>query len=103
MCGTVPKRVRRVVSAEPFIPWELVQLKEPPGADGIPKPLPDKTYFLAQMGLIRWLHNRGPAPLKLRIRKGRAYYVVPEYPVEDALPQAQQEIPLLKKLLAPRN
>src|SRR5690606_9578953 len=42
-----------VLAEEPFIPWELVHLKEPG------KGLPSETRFLGQMGLVRWLHNMG--------------------------------------------
>jgi hypothetical protein len=39
----------QVLSTEPFIPWELVHLKEP----GRPQ-LPNETRFLGQMGMVRW-------------------------------------------------
>lgn len=69
----------RVLSAEPFIPWELVHLKNP--ATGR---LPGSTsIFLAQMGLVRWLWNTPAAPAQLQIRPGKAWYVVPDYPDPD--------------------
>lgn len=87
----------QVVAEEPFIPWELVHLKPPRDASGKPAPLPDATHFLAQKGLVRWLHNLGPAPLTLAIRKGRSHYLIPKYPHPDYhLPAAQDEIPYLK-------
>ena len=88
----------QVVAEEPFIPWELVHLKPPHGASGKPAPLPDATHFLAQKGLVRWLHNLGPAPLTLGIRKGRSHYLIPKYPHLDYhLPAAQEEIPYLRE------
>jgi hypothetical protein len=87
----------QVVAEEPFIPWELVHLKPPPDENGKPAPLPDQYHFLAQKGLVRWLHNRGVAPAQLTIGKGRSYYVIPKYPhPEYELPEAQDEIPYLQ-------
>ena len=65
----------RVLSTEPFIPWELIHLKNP--ATGL---LPAATIYLAQMGLVRWLANTPGAPAQLQIRPGKAWYVVPDYP-----------------------
>jgi hypothetical protein len=93
-------RMIQVVSEEPFIPWEVVHLKPPrqPGAG--PGRLPKETRFLAQMGLTRWLHNRPPAAREISVRRGRAFYVVPDYPVaEFKLPEALEEIPFLKRHL----
>ncbi|MFY9554325.1 MAG: CHAT domain-containing protein [Blastocatellia bacterium] len=81
-----------VISDEPFIPWEIVHLKEPG------KPLPAETRFLGQMGLVRWLHEAGWPPDKMQIRAGRARYVIPDYP--DAgyvLPEATLEANFLSK------
>ena len=48
-----------VISTEPFIPWELVHLKEPDN------PLGDDMHFLAQKGVVRWLHQAGwPRPCR---------------------------------------
>jgi len=68
-----------VLSCEPFIPWELVHLKEPGG------PLPDETRFLAEMGLVRWLYTRGDAypPKTLHARPGRVRVLCPDYPDPD--------------------
>jgi len=68
-----------VLSCEPFIPWELVHLKEPGG------PLPDETRFLAEMGLVRWLYTRGDAypPETLHARPGRVRVLCPDYPEPD--------------------
>lgn len=64
----------QVLGNEPFIPWELVHLREPG------KPFPEETRFLGQMGLVRWLYQGGWPPSRLRIRPGRARYVIPDYP-----------------------
>jgi CHAT domain/Ternary complex associated domain 7 len=65
----------QVISDEPFIPWELVHLKEPS------QPLSAETRFLGQMGLVRWLHEAGFwPPDKLLVRRDRARYIVPDYP-----------------------
>ncbi len=80
----------QVISTEPFIPWELVHLKEPGG------PLPDESLFLAELGLVRWLHGSWN-PERIRVRPGRARYVVPDYPhPDDKLPEAQEEIGYLE-------
>jgi CHAT domain-containing protein/uncharacterized protein associated with vWA-MoxR-VMAP ternary system len=89
-----------VVSEEPFIPWEIVHLK-PSRKPGSPAPPVGKkeTHFLAEKGLVRWLANYSEAPDQIRIRKGRGYYTIPDYP--DAswkLPEAQKEIPFLASL-----
>jgi hypothetical protein len=64
-----------VLSCEPFIPWELVHLKEPGG------PLPDETRFLAEMGLVRWLYTHGDSypPETLHARPGRVRILCPDY------------------------
>ena len=64
-----------VLSAEPFIPWELVHLKEPG------QPLPDEPRFLAETGLVRWLYTRDHAylPQTLRARAGRVRVLCPDY------------------------
>lgn len=81
-----------VISDEPFIPWEIVHLKEPG------KPLPAETKFLGQMGLVRWLHEAGWPPDKLQVRKGQVRYVIPNYPDPDyVLPEAQLEAGFLEK------
>jgi hypothetical protein len=66
-----------VFSEEPFIPWELVHVKEPG------KPLGAEPLFLAQKGIVRWLHNFGYPPQKLALRSGRCRYVIPDYPHPD--------------------
>jgi hypothetical protein len=85
----------QVISQEPFIPWELVHLKNPEG------PLQTRgTKFLGEMGLVRWLHNVGWAPEEIQLRPNKALYVIPEYPVDDlVLDGAQHEGTVLKKIL----
>ena len=72
-----------VLSTEPFIPWELVHLKDPDAGH-----LPAEICFLAQLGLVRWLWQpQTPGrycnvrlPERLQVRPGRARYVIPAYP-----------------------
>lgn len=81
-----------VFSEEPFIPWELVHMKEP----GLR--LGGEPLFLAQKGLVRWLHNFGWPPQTLKLRPGRCRYIVPDYPHPDyRLPEAQQEVSFLQR------
>ncbi|MHC1762738.1 MAG: CHAT domain-containing protein [Verrucomicrobiia bacterium] len=81
----------QVLSSEPFIPWELVHLRDPAER----KPGPDSA-FLGELGVVRWLVDGYP-PEKLLVRKGRARYVVPDYPEPDALPGAASEISLVEQ------
>jgi hypothetical protein len=93
-------RAIHVLSEEPFIPWELVHLKPPRQAGAPPQPVPAGLHFLAQKGLVRWLHNRGRACRDIRIRSGRASYVIPDYPEPGLkLPAAQEEIPFVRDRL----
>lgn len=81
-----------VISTEPFIPWELVHLKDPDKTQ-----LPSETLFLAQLGLVRWLHGSWPPN---KIRKNRTRYVIPNYPnAKYALPQTQEEKKFLEQKL----
>jgi hypothetical protein len=80
-----------VISTEPFIPWELVHLKEPG------KKLAAATQFLAQLGLVRWLHEAGWPPERIQIRQGLARSVIPNYPHPDyVLKEAALEFKFLK-------
>jgi CHAT domain-containing protein len=55
--------------------------------------------FLAEMGLVRWLYEGDWPPDKLRIREGRARYVIPKYPVPKyVLAGAQQEATALQQM-----
>jgi hypothetical protein len=76
----------QVLATEPFIPWELVHLRQPG------RPLPGETRFLGQMGLVRWLYDSGWPPERLQVRPNRARYVIPDYPDRRyELPEAQLE------------
>ena len=88
----------RVVSTEPFIPWEIVHLKAP----GEPLDPDAPSLFLGQMGLLRWLHNvNGHPPVQLRIRDKRARYVIPNYPHPDwVLPDTAKERAFLEAKFA---
>jgi hypothetical protein len=61
-----------VYADEPYVPWELVHLKPPSG------PRQQKPRFLAQGGLVRWRLGSFP-PKEIRIRKGRARSLIPDY------------------------
>lgn len=81
-----------VFSEEPFIPWELVHLKEP--GKGVNY---QETRFFGQMGLVRWLRNMGWPTEDLRARPGRCHFVIPKYPHPDyRLPGAEAEEPFLR-------
>jgi hypothetical protein len=86
----------QVLAEEPFIPWELLHLKEPAAPGKPPRRLPNESHFLGQKGLVRWLHNHGTMPATVRVRDGRSRFVVPVYPDPYALPEAQNEIPYLE-------
>lgn len=86
----------RIMSTEPFIPWELVHLK-PPRA----RRLPPDSICLAQMGLVRWLYNEQSAPLGLQFRKGKAWSVTPDYPdARYVLAEPAKEAAYLKRTFA---
>lgn len=95
------KKIKNIVvhSTEPYIPWELLHLRNP-DKRGMPKEL----LFLGQMGLVRWLYGIGLPPATTKIREGRAFYVVPRYPHPDiALPAAQAEKPVLESKFAAKS
>ena len=80
----------QVISSEPFIPWELVHLREPDTTG-----MPEETLFLGQMGLTRWLEGAGRngwPPEQLKVRNDAIRYVIPHYPHPDyQLPEALTE------------
>ncbi|MEX0749208.1 MAG: CHAT domain-containing protein [Dehalococcoidia bacterium] len=82
-----------LLSTEPYVPWELVYLKKP-GA----KTVSDKSLFLGQMGLVRWLHDAEWHPEVVRVRKGRARFAIPAYPLpDDKLVEAEAERAFLEE------
>jgi hypothetical protein len=102
----LPERLRRalwsnrkriaaiqVLSEDTSIPWEMMFLSDPDRQDA------DGEGFLAEYGLIRWLHDTQWPPNRLTIRPERVRYIVPTYPVPDyELPEAQNEREALAKM-----
>lgn len=102
----LPERLRRalwsnrkriaaiqVLSEDTSIPWEMLFLSDPDGQDV------DGEGFLAEFGLVRWLHDTQWPPGHLSIRPDRVRYIVPTYPVPDyELPEAQEEREALLKM-----
>jgi hypothetical protein len=83
----------QVISTEPFIPWELLLVKNPDQRMAW-QPV---DRFLGEMGLTRWLHGWTPAK-QLVIRKGQARYVIPQYKdPQHELPAGQKEAEYLRK------
>jgi hypothetical protein len=75
-----------VLSNEPFIPWELLLLDNPDRSDD------PEAFFLGEMGLVRWIYDVDWAPAQIDVRPARAFFVVPDYPVQAMkLPQAKNE------------
>jgi hypothetical protein len=89
----------QILSEEAFIPWELVYLNAP--RDGFAlKP----GLFLAEIGLVRWLHDLPAPPTTIHLGGDDAFYLIPEYaPKPWKLPKAQEEIPYLQKHLKAKS
>jgi CHAT domain len=65
-------RAIQVISEEPFIPWELLYVNDP-------KSGPQGMGFLAEWGLVRWLHSTPwPGPY-LTMRDEQVHFVIPNY------------------------
>ncbi len=64
-----------ILSDEPFIPWELVHLKNGPR-------LPAESWFLARLGAMRWLQGSYPPDV---LTHERARLIAPDYPDESGL------------------
>ncbi len=64
----------QVISDEPYIPWELLYLADPDGNDL------DGEGFLAELGLVRWLHNTSWPPARFSLGARRCYHIIPDYP-----------------------
>lgn len=82
-----------VLSTEPFIPWELLHLKDPDV-----RRLPDETCFLGQLGLLRWTWGPYP-PAQIQLRPGRARHIIPTYPPPLNLPRTLHERDFLENAL----
>jgi CHAT domain-containing protein len=83
-----------IIATEPFIPWEIVHLKDPSK-----KSLPAETLFLGQFGAVRSLHGPPFPPKQLRVRKERAYTLVPKYVnPDDELPGALEDEKVVQDL-----
>lgn len=82
----------QVFSMEPFVPWELVYLKNP--AERVS---PKDSRFLGELGLVRWLYEGYP-PSSLKIGKDRSVYVIPDYPPGLELPEAADEAEMMKRI-----
>ena len=85
----------QILSNEPFIPWEIVHLKQP-GKVGRGE------WFLGQLGLVRWLENiegNGFGPETIDIQKALA--IVPEYPKDSTwrLDEPEHEYKFLHELV----
>jgi hypothetical protein len=80
-----------VLSDEPFIPWELVHLKNG-------RSLPRDSWFLAQLGTMRWLQGTYPPDV---LSHARPRYVVPDYPADSGLtlPATAEEARLISEEL----
>lgn len=88
----------QVFSDEPFIPWELVYLVEPN------QPISPDSCFLAEKGLVRGYSDPNgitqDLPTKIKFRKDKARYVIPDYPIDNyKLNGAQKEKKILENIL----
>lgn len=85
----------QVISDEPYIPWELLFLDDPdPNRNDR-----DGEGFLAEFGLVRWLHNTSWPPTRLTLGTKRCYHVIPDYPDRRyQLPGAAAERAMLQGL-----
>jgi len=82
-----------VIAEEPFIPWEVVHIKQPG------KGLGAGTRFFGELGLVRWLHEAGWPPETIPLANGRARFIIPKYPHPDLeLPETAEEAKFLKKM-----
>jgi hypothetical protein len=81
----------QVISSEPFIPWELIYLRDPAQR----KPSADSA-FLGELGVVRWLMQNYP-PEELTISRKKTRYVIPEYTLGHELPEAAEERELMEQ------
>jgi hypothetical protein len=83
----------RILSSEPFIPWELVHLKTPEGSLPRQNPFTSPRWALSGGCSTRPAHRRASG-----LRDGKARYIAPQYPDEDyALDGPQEEVAFLQK------
>jgi hypothetical protein len=88
----------QVFSREPFIPWELLYLKDPKVGRAV-----EGNKFLGELGLLRWLYDGFP-PSKLRIRRSRVHFLIGDY--DDPrleLPDSELETKMLKRIFSARK
>ena len=85
-----------VVSTEPFIPWELVHLRDPDA-----RGLDDTERFFGLMGMVRWLHGAGLARPTIKLENAVVKAVVPDYPAGSGkeLPATRDELDYLERTL----
>ena len=65
-------RAIQVISEEPLIPWELLDVTDPQAG-------PEGKGFLSEWGLVRWLHNAKWPTRRLALSPARVRYVIPDY------------------------
>lgn len=75
---------------EPFVPWELLYITDPSGGAS------DDGRFMAQLGLVRWIHGQ-VAPSRVLVRRGRAKYIAPRYSSRP-LDEVSEECVMLREL-----
>lgn len=77
-----------LLSTETHVPWELVHICDPDTGT-----LPDEQCFLAEKGLVRWLHNTQVQPETIPVRTGKTRHIVPDYPAAEwKLPATKDEL-----------
>ncbi len=80
-----------LLSTETHVPWELVHICDPD--TGM---LPDARCFLADKGLVRWLHNTQVQPETIAVHAGKVRHIVPDYPAAQwKLPATKRELDFL--------
>lgn len=90
----------QVFSSEPSIPWEVAYLVKPGEVIPYAGEPASGGAFLAEVGLTRWSTNVGVAPVRLRLRPGKACYCAPDY--ADAAYRLQHvaaEVEMLRRAL----
>lgn len=90
----------QVFSSEPSIPWEVAYLVKPGETIPFAGAPASGGAFLAEIGLTRWSANVNIAPVRLRLRPGKARYCAPDY-ADPAyqLKHVPAEVEMLRTLL----